>query len=162
MIRYALICDEGHSYESWFATSSSFDMQAKRRLVSCPVCGSTRVEKQIMAPAVQGARKETEVASQETNVPETSAVEPAPDESQSALSTEPSRKLRALVHALHEEVKTKTEDVGNRFALEARKIHYGDAQERGIRGTTTPQESAALSDEGISVHALPALPDDLN
>lgn len=132
MIRYALQCDAGHGFDSWFRDSEAFEEQAKRGQVSCPLCGSTQVGKQIMAPAV--------------------AVHEAPGEVE----------VRKVLRAIHEHVKQNAEDVGEAFADEARRIHYGEAVERAIYGQTSLEEAKELVEEGISILPLPELPDTKN
>ena len=151
MIKYALHCDQGHGFESWFASSQSFASQAKRGLVNCPVCGSVRVEKQIMAPNLGSSAPGADVS------------EAAPVQDQSvALLSEPMQELRARLRELHAEIKAHTEDVGTGFAEEARKIHYGEREERAIRGQATRDEAMDLQAEGIAFLPVPPLPDERN
>ncbi len=160
MIKYALHCDKGHGFESWFPSSASFETQAKRGLVECPLCGSSRVDKQIMAPSVRLKGAATPVIDMETAVV---ASEPTPAPEQSlALLGEQAEKLRMMVREMHAHVTANTEDVGAKFADEARKIHYGNAEERAIRGKATPTEAAALHEEGIGFLPLPPLPEERN
>lgn len=142
MIRYALACEAGHAFESWFASSNDFDIQSKRGLVSCPHCGTSRVEKQIMAPAVKHADPE--------------AARPV------ALADPRDAEMRKLMRAYRQFVETNAEHVGDRFAEEARKIHYGESDERAIYGDATPSEVRELREEGVEVAPLPILPDDRN
>jgi hypothetical protein len=160
MIKYALQCDKGHGFESWFPSSASFETQAKRGLVDCPVCGSSRVEKQIMAPSVRlkGAAAPDGEITAPADVLESPAV---PDQSV-ALMGERALKLRQMMRDLHAHVTANTEDVGAKFADEARKIHYGETEERAIRGRATADEAEALHDEGIGFLPLPTLPDERN
>lgn len=160
MIKYALQCDKGHGFESWFPSSASFETQAKRGLVDCPVCGSSRVEKQIMAPSVRlkgAAAPDVEITAP-ADVPDSPAI---PDQSV-ALMGERALKLRQMMRDLHAHVTANTEDVGAKFADEARKIHYGETEERAIRGRATADEAEALHDEGIGFLPLPVLPDERN
>lgn len=153
MIRYALACDARHEFESWFPSSQSFDEQAARGLVSCPACGSGRVEKRIMAPSV--AR--TDKAAVPAPVP------PAPEAPQPvALLSEAERGVRAMLKALRDHVRANAEDVGTRFAEEARLMHHGEAEARSIYGQASAAEARALLEEGIDVAPLPVLPDDRN
>jgi hypothetical protein len=160
MIKYALQCDKAHRFESWFPSISSYESQAKRGFVECPHCGSVTVEKQIMAPTVRlgGIRAD------ETPVDVSPAV--APKETTAAASlmadSEAAQKLRGMIRELHEQVQANTEDVGTQFADEARKIHYGDAEERGIRGRATAEQTEALAEEGIGFLPMPTLPEDRN
>lgn len=162
MIRYALACDNGHDFESWFPSASSFDGQAARGLVQCPSCGSARVEKRLMAPAVggRGGARPAEAAS-----PEAAATSPAPPAGPAqpvAILTEREQAIRAMLRAVREHV-TKTADyVGPGFAEEARRMHYGETEHRSIYGEANPVEARALLEEGIEVHPLPAMPDDRN
>lgn len=142
MIRYTLTCEHGHEFEGWFSGSADFDGQRERGLVACPACGSKMVEKSLMAPSVTTARKK--------EARETLALETAQKE---ALA-----RLKAVVA----EVRASSEDVGERFPEEARRIHYGEAEARGIIGQTSLDEVRDLLDEGIEVAPLPVLPDDVN
>lgn len=149
MIRYSLVCEAGHGFESWFPSSDSYDAQVARDLVTCPVCGGAKVEKALMLPNV--ARTDRS---------------PAPQAGQAAapvtLVAEPERQVRALLRALREHLVANSEHVGARFPEEARKIHYGEAEGRSIYGEASPAEARALVEEGIDVAAIPVLPDDRN
>lgn len=142
MIRYGLKCDHGHEFEGWFAESADFDRQVATGFLTCPTCGSAAVSKLLMAPSVSTARKKEE---RQTLVMDAARAE--------ALA-----KLKEAVTA----IKANAEDVGTRFPEEARKIHYGEADARGIIGQATPHEAQALVEEGIEIAALPILPDDVN
>ncbi len=160
MIKYALRCDKGHGFESWFPSSASFETQAKRGLVECPLCGSTLVDKQIMSPSVRLKGAAALVIDAVT--PDAVAEPTVAPEQSVALLGEQAEKLRIMVRELHAHVTANTEDVGAKFADEARKIHYGDAEERAIRGKATPTEAAALHEEGIGFLPLPTLPEERN
>ncbi|MCJ2132845.1 DUF1178 family protein [Methylobacterium sp. J-026] len=150
MIRYSLVCEAGHGFESWFPSSDSYDTQVARRLVSCPVCDSASVSKALMVPSI--ARSDRGAS-----------VPPAPVvEAPTTLIAEPERQVRAMLRALREQVVASSEHVGSRFPEEARRIHYGEAEGRSIYGEASPAEARALIDEGIEVAALPILPDDRN
>lgn len=159
MIRYALACDQAHEFESWFPSADSFDGQAARGLVSCPVCGSKKVDKRIMAPAV--ARKDREAPRAPGIAP---VIEHPPAEAPApvALLSERERALRAMLREIREHVVRNSEDVGDRFAEEARKIHYGEADERSIYGQASLDDARALMEEGVPVQPLPFLGDDRN
>ncbi len=137
MIKYALHCAAGHEFEGWFGSSSDFDDQAGRGLVACPVCGDAQVTKQIMAPAVTGARK----------------ADPAP-----------SAKLREMMLEAAEQVRSHVEEnfdyMGDAFADEARAIHEGRSEARGIYGEATPKEIQGLEKDGVSVAPMPPAPRD--
>ena len=134
MIKYALSCDHDHAFEGWFGSSSDYDDQASRGLLECPLCGSKAVRKQIMAPAVAGTKAQ-----------------------QSAPAVDP--KMREMMMTAMGEVRRQVEEnfdyVGDRFAKEARDIHDGKSEERGIYGEASPKEVKALVEDGIKVAPLP-------
>jgi len=148
MIKYALACDKGHEFESWFPSAAAYDEQARCGLVVCPECSSNRVAKAIMAPAVVGAAR--------ANLP---AAE-APTEV--ALLDRRQRALREAVRALRREIEANTDDVGTKFAELALSMHAGQTPERAIRGQATGAEVEALLEEGVDVLPMPAAPDELN
>ncbi len=156
MIKYALHCDKAHAFESWFPSASSYDEQRKRKLVTCPVCGSHRIDKALMAPQV--ARKD--------RVPEAPAAVPAPmpeaPAPQVAMVSPAEQELRAKIRELREHLTKNSDHVGDKFAEEARKIHYGETEHRSIHGSATPEQAQELHEEGIEFHPLPVLPDDRN
>ena len=141
MISFRLVCDKAHAFEGWFRGNDDFDKQLARDLVQCPVCGSTDISKGLMAPAVTTSRAGGKVAL-------------AIGESQ--------REMLTQMQELARKVKETSEDVGERFAEEARKIHYGEADARGIYGEASGEEAKDLLDEGIAVLPLPVLPEDTN
>jgi hypothetical protein len=157
MIKFALQCDRGHGFESWFPSGASYDQQVKRGLVGCPDCGSVKIEKQIMAPSVR--LREGGQGLEPQDVPPPAA--PPPDQSM-ALMSEQALKMRAMIRDLHAHVTANTEDVGAAFVDEARAIHAGDKPERAIRGKASLDDAKALHDEGIGVLPLPPLPDERN
>lgn len=131
MIRYNLICAEDHEFEGWFSSSADYDDQAKSKLLCCPICGTSKVEKAIMAPAVKTARK-SEGRAEDT-----------------------AKAMTAIAAKIRKEISNNCENVGRNFAEEARAIHYGEKPERGIYGSATPPETKALKEEGIEAHPLP-------
>jgi len=147
MIRYDLICDKGHEFDAWFSDSASYDTQRKRGFVECSVCGSIKVEKQLMRPNV-GAK-----SSKKSEAPQPMVAGPVDPRMQQMMSM--MREFRA-------HVEKNAENVGDKFADEARKIHYKESEERGIYGNATPDEARDLIEEGIEVHPLPRLPEDSN
>jgi hypothetical protein len=165
MIRYALSCDKGHEFESWFRDSASYDEQLAHGLVTCAYCGSALVEKQIMSPNV--ARTDLPApASTETDTPGPAAglpvpAEPAPTPAM-ALLGEREQAFRAMLRAVRQHVMENAEHVGPRFADEARRMHDGLTEFRAIYGEATPEEAAALAEEGIEALPLPWLPDERN
>ncbi len=158
MIRYNLRCAKGHTFESWFQSSAAYESQEKRKLVSCPACGSVKVERAIMAPRIV-SKKGREVA-----VPASAA---APAEAAAAPESTPllmaqERELRTKLKELRDHIVKNADNVGERFPNEARKMHYGDIEHRPIYGEASPDEARALIDEGVEVSPLPVLPDDRN
>ena len=150
MIRYNLRCERGHPFESWFQSSSAYDQQVRRKLVTCPECGTAKVEKAIMAPQVV-ARK-----GREKPAPAAVPAETPPSESTSLMMAQ-ERELRTKLKELRDHIVKSADNVGDRFPNEARKMHYGETAARGIRGQVTREETEALLDEGIEVMALPIL-----
>ncbi|WP_291862746.1 DUF1178 family protein [Bradyrhizobium sp.] len=159
MIRYSLHCDRGHTFESWFQSSSAYESQEKRKLVSCPACGSAKVERSIMAPRIVSKKGRD---SQRNDVPAT--VQPAevsaPGSTPLLMAQE--RELRAKLKELRDHIVKNADNVGERFPNEARKMHYGDIEHRPIYGEASPEEARSLIDEGVEVSPLPVLPDDRN
>ena len=148
MIKYALACEDAHGFESWFPDAAAFDRQSRRGLVSCPVCGSTRVAKAIIAPSVVGAAHDKRAVAATT----------APV----ALVDGKRRALNEAIRALQREIEAHTDNVGTKFAETARAIHAGDEPERAIRGQASGAEVEALLEEGVEVMPMPSALDDLN
>jgi hypothetical protein len=159
MIRYALHCEHGHDFESWFQNSAAYDKQAKRALIACPICGSPKVEKAIMAPRLGHAQ-----APEPPNVPPTPTPEPppAPAKAPVAMMSPPERELRKKLKELRDHITKNADYVGPRFPEQARKIHYGEIEHRSIYGEASPDEARELHEEGIEFHPLPILPDEFN
>lgn len=139
MIRYALACEHEHAFEGWFAASADFDAQAARGLLECPVCGSKAVKKQIMAPAVSGAKKRGLA------------------EAGAAAGGKRQMMMEAMAR-VRRHVEDTFDYVGDAFAKEARAIHEGKSEERGIYGEATPAEVKGLVDDGVPVAPLPPEP----
>ncbi|NLH80793.1 MAG: DUF1178 family protein [Phyllobacteriaceae bacterium] len=151
MIHYTLVCDKEHVFEGWFRSSADFEAQAADGLVSCPVCGSTVVTRGLMAPSVQSARVREE------------REDGAKRQTRTMMLPDPAQKM--MLEALREIRKKVTENatyVGDRFAEEARKMHYGEVEHQGIWGEATSEEADSLSEEGIEFQPLPGLPEDRN
>ncbi|MDV7337989.1 DUF1178 family protein [Terasakiella sp. A23] len=155
MIRYQLLCEHNHEFEAWFRDSSAFDEQAERGEVQCPFCGNDNVRKAVMAPAV-ASRKEA-LISDNQQVAIEAAEKAADDMRDGADPQEVAQVFMEVVNKLQKHVEDTCDYVGDDFADEARAIHYGDAEERGIYGEATPEETEELRDEGIEVAALPKL-----
>ncbi len=147
MIRYDLQCDKGHEFDGWFSNSDAYDKQVKRHLVECVVCGSSKIEKQIMAPGIPAkSNTQHEVARPMVAGP----VDPR------------AKAMLQMMREFRAHIESNTENVGDNFAEEARKIHYKEKAARGIIGNATPVEAQELMEEGIEVHPLPVLPEDGN
>jgi hypothetical protein len=160
MIRYTLRCDGDHAFESWFQDSAAYDTQVKRKLVSCPVCESVKVEKAIMAPRIVGkkGRERAEPAPAPAGPPATEA----PAAASTPLMMAQERELRAKIKELRDHIVKNADNVGEKFPNEARKMHYGEIEHRPIYGEASPEEAKSLIDEGVEVSPLPVLPDDRN
>jgi hypothetical protein len=144
MIKYALACAEGHAFESWFPDSAAYDKQRKRGFVVCPECGSARVDKAIMAPAIVGGERL------------------APEETPGIVVDDRRRKAREFLVRMRREIEANTDDVGTKFPQVARAIHLGEEPERAIRGRASLAEAKSLLEDGVSVLPLPTLEDELN
>lgn len=171
-----LQCGQAHGFEGWFGSEADYQSQRARGLVSCPLCGDAQIVKLPSAPRLNlgaaqpapspaatsagaGADGASGSGSSAGSGAGSGAAQGTPDFSAAASPAQPAQLQQmqaALMHAVRQ-VMAHTEDVGNQFADEARKMHYGEAKERGIRGQVTREESEALQDEGIEVMALPML-----
>jgi hypothetical protein len=148
VIKYRLGCTSGHEFESWFRASADFDSQSLAGEIACPLCGSIDISKQPMAPSIVTK----------------AAVAPRPANTENAISVQSGDAKTALeaLRAIKKSVFENSEDVGSRFADEARKMHFGETEERHIRGSSTLEEARDLVDDGVPFGILPALPEDLN
>ena len=147
-----LRCGAGHSFEGWFASEDDYGSQRDRGLLDCPVCGNAEVARLPSAPRLNlsGAR-----APGPANAPATPAPAPGPASAPVTTMTGQAAAVQRLAEAMAE-ILNNTQDVGDRFAEEARRIHYGESDAKAIRGQTTREEREALADEGIEVFTLPA------
>jgi hypothetical protein len=141
MIRFSLSCQNDHSFDGWFRNSEDFEKQKKRGLIACPDCGSVKVEKALMAPAVSTGRKRDKMAL--------------------AMNAE-QKKAMAALKALSEKMRENADYVGDKFAEEARKIHFGETDPRGIYGEATPEEARSLAEDGVEFMPIPVFPEDRN
>jgi hypothetical protein len=141
LIRFSLRCDKDHGFDGWFRNNADYDSQSKRGLVSCPHCGSVNVTKALMAPAVSTARKHDKVAL--------------------AHSAE-QRRVMAQLKELVDKVRQNADYVGDNFAEEARRIHFGETEARGIYGEASAEEAHDLAEDGVEFMPLPVFPDDRN
>ena len=159
MIRYSLVCQKGHGFESWFPSSAAYEKQEKRKLIECPSCGSTKVERAIMAPNI--ARKEKGAP---IEAPVEAPLSPAPVEAPTpvAMISPQEREFRKKLKELRDHLTANADNVGKKFPEEARKMHYGETEHRSIYGEASPQDAKALHEEGIDFHPLPVLPEERN
>jgi hypothetical protein len=141
VIRFSLHCDQAHDFEGWFRDNADYDTQSKRGFVECPACGSKKVSKALMAPAVSTGRKKEKMAL-------------AANADQKRMMTE--------LKQLAEKMRENSDYVGDKFAEEARKIHFGETEARGIYGEATPDEARDLIEDGVEFMPLPVFPDDRN
>lgn len=175
MIRYALCCTNDHHFEAWFAGSEAFDRQAGAGQVTCPVCGSAEVGKTLMTPSVSTARnKQVQLQAPEREEREQShgpVMERAQAQDQAGppnqampvvSSPEMPDDVREMIRSVRDHVIRNADNVGEQFAEEARKIHYGERDKRGIYGQASIDEVKNLHEEGIDVIPLPILPEDRN
>jgi hypothetical protein len=141
MIRYALSCDGGHAFDGWFRSSDDYDVQADAGLLSCPVCGSKHVEKELMAPALAASPREA---------------------NEHVLLGDRETHLREMIRKVREEVTKSAENVGPRFAEVARQMHEGEVEKASVYGVASPGEVRALKEDGVDFQPLPVLPDEGN
>ena len=141
MIRFALVCSQAHEFEGWFRDNADFDRQQKHNMVSCPVCETQSVGKALMAPSISTGKRQEKVTL--------------------AMGDE-QRRMMTEMRAMTQKMKAGADYVGDKFADEARKIHDGDADVRGIYGEATNEEARALIEEGIDFMPLPSFPEDHN
>jgi hypothetical protein len=146
MIHYELICKSGHGFDCWFSSSVGYEQQRKARAILCPHCGTTEIDKQIMAP----------------NIGKKSNSKPEPRQALYGGADSQGKVLIEKLRELRKHVETHADYVGDRFAEEARRIHYKETEERGIYGEATAEDARSLIEEGIEVHPLPPLPEDRN
>jgi hypothetical protein len=158
MIHYNLRCERGHAFESWFQSSAAYESQEKRKLVNCPVCGSAKVERAIMAPQIVSKKQRDKAEPVAAAPADTTATASTP----TPLLMAQERELRAKLKELRDHIVKNADNVGERFPNEARKMHYGDIEHRPIYGEASPDEARALIEEGVEVSPLPVLPDDRN
>lgn len=159
MIRYTLNCNKGHSFESWFADSGAYDKQARRGLVTCPHCGSAKVEKAIMAPRLSSTARKRKAS---VNTPDAPAADTMQGNQPVAMMSPQEKEFRTKLKELREHITKNADDVGQKFPEEARKMHYGETEHRSIYGVASPDDAKELAEEGIAFHPIPILPDERN
>lgn len=141
MIRFSLICEREHEFEGWFRSNDDFETQKKRGFVDCPTCGSRKVDKALMAPAISTGAKQEKIA---------------------LAMGEAQRQALAQLRALSRKIRENADYVGDRFAEEARRIHFGESEARGIYGEATSEEVRGLIKDGVDFMPIPMLPEDRN
>lgn len=165
MIKYQLICDKSHEFEGWFGDSAAFESQQESGFLTCPVCGSADVRRALMAPNLASPKtRKTDLAEQQPSAqPQPQPQPQAPQQASAALPPAAARKKHELMsemRTLQTKIRQECRDVGNDFAEEARKIHYGEVEPEGIYGQATAEEREALDEEGIEIMDMPWLPKD--
>ncbi len=152
MIHYDLRCSEDHAFDGWFKDSTAYERLAKRGLVECPHCGNTKVERALMRPAVP------KKGNTMLPVPAPAPQPPVPQQ-QAAMAGGPMpAQMRAMLQKMRAEVEKHCDYVGPQFAEEARKMHRGESDKRGIYGETSPEQAEALAEEGIEISRIPWVP----
>ena len=146
MIRYDLVCDNGHEFDGWFSNSDAYDTQAKRGLVSCTICNTNKIQKQLMAPGIP---------TKSNRKSDRQAMTAGPADHHMA-------EMMQLMRDYKKHVEATSENVGENFAEEARKMHFNEKAKRGIYGEATREEAVELLEEGIEIQPLPVLPEDGN
>jgi len=154
MIHYDLHCGDGHAFDGWFNSSASFEEQARRGLLECPVCGDTKVDRALMAPALPRKGNAGRAVAAVAPPPAVPAAVPAP----AALARHIPDHVRAMLQRVRAEVEKHCDYVGDAFAEEARRMHRGESDRRGIYGEASPDEAELLADEGIDVSRVPWVP----
>jgi hypothetical protein len=157
MIHYTVRCSHDHEFDGWYKDSAAFDRLAKHGLVECPTCGDTKVARALMAPAL-GTRAALPVPPPATTPPATTPSAPPPAPPMAMTGGQIPDQMRAMLQRMRAEVEKHCAYVGPEFAAEARKIHRGESEQRGIYGETTPEQAEALSDEGIEFSRIPWVP----
>ncbi|MEC7237095.1 MAG: DUF1178 family protein [Pseudomonadota bacterium] len=166
MIKYQLICDQAHEFEGWFGDSASFETQRDSGFLTCPVCGSAEVRRALMVPNLASPKtRKTDLAEQPgaQSAEQPASTPPVGPPAAAALPPAAAQKMQELMSKMRElqtKIRAECRDVGDNFADEARKIHYGEAEPEGIYGHATPDEREALDEEGIEILDIPWLSKD--
>ncbi len=157
MIKYSLICNKEHAFEGWFSTSEDFDAQKKRNLVNCPICNSSDIAKTLMAPSISTRNVKTPDPGSQGNKAAKETVLTANSEIPANFN-----ELVSQMRDLRTHIQKNSDNVGNKFPDEARKIHYGEVEKRSIYGQASAEDVKELVEEGVEVLPLPVLPEDRN
>ncbi len=161
MINFNLICGKGHAFEAWFKSSGDFDKQQAKGLILCPHCDDTQITKGLMTPNLRAKGNKRAPQPQMKMPPAGPLSTTSATEAQKTVSmTGKAAALYAELRAMQRRIEVECDDVGDQFAETARKIHYGEEEERGIYGITSNEESQELVDEGITIFRIPWLPKD--
>lgn len=175
MIKYQLICDKDHEFEGWFSSSSAYDSQLSQGLVECPICASHKVRRALMAPNLNSpkmrrsskdkilqdmARAQDIMPDGNDNMAGNVTTNQPADTSQPGDAKQAMAMAMTMLRSIHKKIQADFTNVGDKFADEARKMHYGEKEAEPIFGTSTDEEREALADEGIEFHHLPDLPKD--
>ena len=146
MIVFDLKCSDDHEFEGWFASTEEYDQQIKKKQVICPICNSYKITKGLMAPNIQSKKSDNA----KYNIKEKNNIQNDKNIDQKEVLIE--------LRKLQKYIENNSDDVGNRFAEEARKMYYGETDSRAIRGEATSEEAEELNDEGIPFTRIPSLP----
>lgn len=146
MIKYSLICEKEHDFEGWFGSSGDYDKQRKRGFVECPQCGSKRISKALMTPGVTGTKKSHSDA----------------QKVMANIAPQLPEEVVSKIREIKKHIEKNSENVGDKFPEEARKIHYGESEARGIYGKASVKEAVELAEEGVNVVPILDLPEDKN
>jgi hypothetical protein len=155
MIHYQLQCRQAHAFDGWFKDSATFEEQARRQLVECPECGDTKVERALMAPAVA---KRQDLAVAEPQSPQVRQKPEAPVAPDKLAGGRVPAQMLAVLQRIRAEVEKNCDYVGAQFTDEARKMHRGETEHRGIYGEATEEQAQSLAEDGISVGRIPWVP----
>ena len=156
MILYKLNCGKRHEFDSWFRDSKAFERQAARGLSACPSCGDTKIERALMAPRISKAGSSKKAVVQ--GGPPPGMQTPAVPGAMHAMVPDMPAEMRAALQQMRKKVEENCDYVGENFAEEARKIHYGETDPRAIYGEASDAEAEALNEEGIEFNRIPWLP----
>jgi len=160
MISFNLVCDKGHGSEAWFKDGASFERQAKKGLVTCAQCGSAKMRKAVMAPAIAGTKRTRKGSGRDAEPAPAPAALPAPTPEVLAkpASDPQAAALMQQLRELRRKIEESSDYVGDKFAEEARKMHYDEVEKRSIHGEASDDEAKALADEGIEFARVPWVP----
>ena len=163
MIHFSLTCDKNHQFEGWFRNNADYEDQLSCGHLACPFCNSTTISKSLMAPAVSTSRRKAKRKSvEEKGVTNTKSQKSPSKRKKLAVIDKEEQEFMSMLRELKDKLVKNADDVGDNFAEEARKIHYGESEKTGVYGSANPAEVRKLREEGIEFFALPTLPEDQN